>query len=80
MMFSYVLPYFLLHFNWPTSSACNFDANVKNIAAISLVLKNIIPDATPPNFQEVCGVTQSLIFCQRHKMFSSYCVNYHKID
>ena len=33
----------------------------------SSVFKKIIPDATTPTCQEVGGVTQTLIFCQRHR-------------
>ena len=44
---------------------------------ICSVFKKIISNNTIPTFQEVGGVTQSLIYCRWHKNFSWYRVNYH---
>ena len=52
----------------------------KNVDLFSSVFKKIIANNTTSTFQEVGGVTQPHIFCQRHKNFSSYHVNLHKID
>ena len=52
----------------------------KKCGFFSSVFKKIIPNNTNPTFQEVGGVTQPLIFCQRRKNFSLYRINHHIID
>ena len=51
----------------------------KNVGLISSVFMKIIPNNTNPTFQELGEVTQPRIFCRRHKNFSWYCVNHHKL-
>ena len=52
----------------------------KKCGLFSSVFKKIISNNTTPTIQLVVGVIQSLIFCQWHKNFSWYRINYHKID
>ena len=52
----------------------------KKCGLFNSVFKRIITFNTTPTFQEVGGVTKPLTFCRRHKNFSSYRVNHHKIN
>ena len=51
----------------------------KNVDLFSSVFKKIIANNTTITYQEVGEVTQSHIFCQRHKNFSMYHINLHKL-